>query len=295
MKCQKCGVDIPENKIYCENCGTAIQMVPDYNPADDIAIVTEENREKEAEELSRTQEELSVQETQSRWYRYRYRIAGVCLVLFGIAAYRFAYGFMLNPQETVAESDIPELLEKPEFNILPGLYDYAPVLTISHAQRTEGVIYYTTDGTTPDTESMIYNGSIEIGEGTTVIRAVFIRSDGMQSEEVNGTFEVVFDYPEEPGFSVPGGDYSQGFDVILTAEEDCRIYYTTNGEEPNGGSRLYRGPIHIYPGLTVLQAISMDEDGGISGVVEAIYNVEENSVPQSADPVQIPTESVPVS
>lgn len=41
MKCQKCGTDIPEGKIYCEKCGSAIQMVPDYNPVDDISIDTD--------------------------------------------------------------------------------------------------------------------------------------------------------------------------------------------------------------------------------------------------------------
>lgn len=43
MKCQKCGAEIPEGKIYCEKCGQAIQMVPDYNPVDDISIGTEES------------------------------------------------------------------------------------------------------------------------------------------------------------------------------------------------------------------------------------------------------------
>ena len=38
MKCQKCGAEIPDNKIYCEKCGSPIQMVPDYNPVDDIRI-----------------------------------------------------------------------------------------------------------------------------------------------------------------------------------------------------------------------------------------------------------------
>ena len=42
MKCQGCGEQIPEGKIYCEKCGMAVQMVPDYNPVEDIAIGAEE-------------------------------------------------------------------------------------------------------------------------------------------------------------------------------------------------------------------------------------------------------------
>ena len=33
-----------------------------------------------------------------------------------------------------------------------------------------------------------------IDEGTTVMRAVFIRNDGVQSEEADGTYKVVFEY-----------------------------------------------------------------------------------------------------
>ncbi len=74
-------------------------------------------------------------------------------------------------------------------------------------------------------------------------------------------------------FSMPGGSYDNAFSVTITAEEGCRIYYTTNGEEPGFQSRLYRGPVSIPEGLTVLQAVSVDEDGGMSGIVEAVYDV----------------------
>jgi len=36
MKCTNCGADILEGQLYCENCGTEVQMVPDYNPLDEI-------------------------------------------------------------------------------------------------------------------------------------------------------------------------------------------------------------------------------------------------------------------
>ena len=31
MKCANCGNEIPEGKLYCEKCGKAVQMVPDYD------------------------------------------------------------------------------------------------------------------------------------------------------------------------------------------------------------------------------------------------------------------------
>lgn len=275
MKCTKCKAEIPEGKIYCEHCGSAIQMVPDYNPVDDITIGTKTRKKSlkpPAEEYQTDDKMIGF-----RIRRWHYVLAGFFLLISGILIFRISYNTTVEPEEVVAElPDAPVLLKEPTFNIAPGVYDYSPRITLSHEDRTNGQIYYTTDGTTPTAESSIYNHPIQAEEGITVIRAVFIRKDGMQSEEANGTYEVVFDYPDEPVFSLPGGDYMGGFQVTLSAEPDCRIYYTTNGEEPGIHSTVYSGPIHIPVGLTVLQAISVDRDGGMSGIVEAIYNVSEN-------------------
>lgn len=290
MKCQKCGADIPEGKFYCENCGNAIQIVPDYNPVDDISIVTEENTDKKTG--SSESQRIPTDETGARPMRYRWRFgaAAVILAVLGILVFQISYHLVLQPQDTLADADSvqPILLEKPQFSIAPGQYDHSLRLSISHERRNEGIIYYTTDGTTPGEQSEIYNRPIGIDEGKTVIRAVFILADGTQSEEADGTYEVTFDYPDEPIFSVDSGDYTGGFYVSLYAEEDCKIYYTTNGEEPGYDSKLYRGPIYISPGLAVIRAVSVDEYGGMSGIVEAIYNVSENFTPSEEKTEQLP-------
>lgn len=269
MRCQNCGADISEGKIYCEKCGTAIQMVPDYNPQDDITIGKEEKETKPEEESKEQKKSID-------WYRFRYYLVGACVLLVGGWTFHSVYHSM-QVEETIAEPEEPILLGKPIFNVTPGEYDYAPMLTISHPEKNKGLIYYTTDGTTPGENSRVFQSPIEIREGKTIIRAIFIRSDGVQSEEADGTYEVTFDYPDEPEFDMPGGEYSKGLYVTITAEENCKIYYTTNGEEPNIQSQLYRGRLYIPPGLTVLQAIAVDEDGGISAITEAIYNVSENN------------------
>lgn len=257
-------------------------MVPDYNPVDDISIGTEEH--------TGASEEPGNGALDSSGHRWKYGIAAGCAVLLGILIFQISYHFVLKPQDTVAEPEEPVLLAKPQFSAASGQYSYSLRLTISHEQRNDGVIYYTTDGTTPGVDSTIYNSPIEIGEGKTVLRAVFIRSDGIQSEEADGTYEVIFDYPDEPVFSADSGAYTGGFYVSIYAEEDCRIYYTTNGEEPGYDSKLYRGPVYIPAGLTVLQAVAVDEEGGMSGIVEAIYNVSEIPAPVEEVPEQSPEE-----
>lgn len=36
MKCMNCGADIPEGRMRCPRCGQEIQIVPDYNPLDEM-------------------------------------------------------------------------------------------------------------------------------------------------------------------------------------------------------------------------------------------------------------------
>lgn len=36
MRCTHCGADIPDGQMFCPECGAEVQIVPDYNPLDDV-------------------------------------------------------------------------------------------------------------------------------------------------------------------------------------------------------------------------------------------------------------------
>lgn len=38
MKCTHCGADIPEGMLICPDCRNEVQMVPDYNPLEDVLV-----------------------------------------------------------------------------------------------------------------------------------------------------------------------------------------------------------------------------------------------------------------
>ena len=301
MKCPKCGADIPEGKFYCEKCGEALQIVPDYNPVEDITIGEEDN----SIQKSGSQDEQSEVQEPGRVQRFLYLLKkygpfALVLSIAGIITYWTSYQSTFH-QDAVTEvaeeleSETEQLLEVPSLSLPPGTYGDSIDLVISHDQRSQGLIYYTTDGSEPGEASRIYNQPVHIDEGTTVVRAVFISNDGLRSEESGGTYKVVLDYPKEPVFSVSGGDYDSGFYVTITADKDSTIYYTTNGEEPTIYSKVYRGQIYINPGLTVLQAVAVNKEGRESGIMEEIYNVAESTVPEEGTEVTEPGgESVPV-
>lgn len=46
MKCPSCGRELKTGQLYCEHCGQEIQIVPDYDPLDELLIGREEPAER---------------------------------------------------------------------------------------------------------------------------------------------------------------------------------------------------------------------------------------------------------
>ncbi len=132
-------------------------MVPDYNPNEDFTVGTEEKEQQSVPEEAFTASD-------SWWYRRRYWLAGIGLLILGILAYQISFHYVFHPEETATEPEEVELPAKPEFGIQPGIYSYSPQLTISHREKNNGEIYYTTDGTTPDEQSTLYKAPIFVWE-----------------------------------------------------------------------------------------------------------------------------------
>jgi len=73
--------------------------------------------------------------------------------------------------------------------------------------------------------------------------------------------------------SPEAGPYAQPVNVRLTASApDALIVYSTTGSEPDSGSALYRGPIHI-PTPVSLTAIAIAPDGRRSAPLRLRYDV----------------------
>ena len=49
-----------------------------------------------------------------------------------------------------------------------------------------------------------------------------------------------------PQFSKGSGFYDSGFDLTLSADQGCTVYYTTDGSDPDTGSEKFTGSIKIY-------------------------------------------------
>ena len=73
--------------------------------------------------------------------------------------------------------------------------------------NTQGTIYYTVDGSKPDESGLVYSSPVFLESGQYDIRAVFINSYGVESDETQEHFFVDVTVPEAPLVSPEEGEY----------------------------------------------------------------------------------------
>ena len=71
MKCNNCGATIPEGYLYCEKCGQEVQIVPDYNPLDDV-LTAQVKGALEEEPSNRTRNKIPIGIEKFEWDDFIY-------------------------------------------------------------------------------------------------------------------------------------------------------------------------------------------------------------------------------
>ncbi len=154
-------------------------------------------------------------------------------------------------------------------------FDESTQVTISGPNGAE--IRYTTDGSTPNASSSLYNGAITLTSSATV-KAIAIK-DGVSSSVATKSFTKNASDEEEGGGNaetveapVISGNtsFTDSTEVTITGPAGAEIYYTTDGYVPKASSPLYTEPFTIT-GTTNVRAIAI-KDGVSSQAVSRMFN-----------------------
>ncbi len=142
---------------------------------------------------------------------------------------------------------------------------------------TGGHIYYTADGSDPNSSSTrtLYSKTIKL-TSTTTLNAIAVDRYGQSSPVLTSSYTII-QPPAEPNISSAGGTYgaNQLSSVILSGiPTGGNIYYTTDRSNPKSSSTctLYSGPI-IITSNTTLNAVAEDSYGQYSPVLTASYTI----------------------
>jgi Chitobiase/beta-hexosaminidase C-terminal domain len=164
----------------------------------------------------------------------------------------------------------PQTTSAPTFSPAGGTYSSAQMVTISTATPS-ATIYYTTDGSTPTTNSRVYSAPITVS-ATKTVKAIAASTGSSTSAPVSASYTINLP-AATPTFSPGGGTYGVAQTVtISTATPSATIYYTTNGSAPTTSSSVYTGPITVTTSETV-EAIAVASAYSISGTGSGSYSI----------------------
>ncbi len=298
MKCPNCGLDIPEGHMYCDNCGTEINFVPDFEPeveneidATLLGLADELNKE-ERIRLEKKKKVIQRKKEFSRFVKERWRMMAVCgggiaialivviiltvylnkasLYYLGVADKARSSGDMLQAIEYLEEG----CRKNPgNSDIIFRLSDYYlemgdPQSAITTLEKITDSAAFSEDKVLNAYESII---SIYKSEGnyTAISELLSKENDGI----VTSLREKYI--PNAPSMQPESGSYDT-LTVSLNMIDGSGnpIYYTVNDGDPDSSSILYESEIVISDeGEYIIKAVSVNAYGIASPVMTGTYEI----------------------
>lgn len=130
----------------------------------------------------------------------------------------------------------------------PAGGNHAAVVNVTLASsNAEAVIYYTTDGSIPSTNSSIYQQPLRFDQSTTI--RYFSVVNSLQETLRSQQYTII---PLMTSASPSGGSYVGQQRIALSANKPgATIYYTVDGSQPNESSNVYLEPIIVNATTTL--------------------------------------------
>ena len=309
MKCPNCGFEIPEGHMYCDNCGTEINFVPDFEPeveneinATLSGVADELNKDERIKEEKRLKRKAFFDTLKSKSHLIVLFVFVVVLVgLIGTLLYSFsgktAFSYLRTAESLKNAGKTQEAIETltegnelfpDNVDIIFRMSDY--YLEIDDKENAVNALkLITTSGNFPDeTVSNAYESIISIykqsNDYSNIAEILNSNSDPLASSLKEKYI------PIGPYILPESGEFDDYISIVIdnkNVEGNSRIYYTVNDGVPDSESILYENEIVIdSPGNYSIKAVCINEYGISSDVVEKNYIVIEGlpSAPEILEP-----------
>lgn len=303
MKCPNCGAEMKEGTLYCEHCGEDIHIVPDFEPEIEYNLeqtlndIAKEMAPEEQPSVSEPTEEepqdwdQAAEETVPR-HPFRWKLAVLATVLFVVAVVCVGFGISYSHYHS-ADYQIKcarDYVTQEEFDEAITCYDRALELEPDRNDwKFELADIYFRKNNKMEYEYLLREiamdpkaTSEELESAYGKLIAIYdARKDYATINQLLkdcGNVNIMSKYQSymamEPEFSLNEGYYTSIQPLKLSTFGSGRIYYTTDGSEPDENSSLYTAPILLENGDYCIRAVYINENGIRSQVVTHNYHIE---------------------
>lgn len=301
MKCPNCGCELEAGKIYCDHCGHEIQIVPDYDPLDELLLVREEPQELQAPAADAEADTGSDSEEPAA--EKKSHLALKCVLFLTVlllcgCVFRFSYdaitrdsnySYQLRRGKRYAKKEeyeqaIPYLIRALELEKKEKADDTEVLCLLADALAKTG------DG---DAAVSCMEKAIETERKTAgdskALKELYLDMMNLLNEtgQTELVSRVIKDCPyediremlapyriEKPVCDTPEGIYSYYLRLHLSAEYGS-VYYTPDGTMPTKDSERCEGPIELTEeGDVLLCAVAINKKGMVSEALVLAYTLD---------------------
>lgn len=297
MKCQKCGCEIVEGHLYCDNCGEELQIVPVFEPEIENSIIeTLSTVAEEIEGKEEPREPVSVSpkkpkeddEEKKGRMQLLFSLVTFTLVLSVSAAiavmmyHTFSVTYQIRQAKEHADKGdyvtAVSYLEKAEeldphnaeIELLSANYFYVQ----GDYEKAESILneLIKTDNFSMEEKEKAYDKLIAIYDEEEKYQAISDLLTICEDETIVSTYQHYM--AMEPEFSYVGGNYEEVIPLKLSANTSGKIYYTLDGSIPTKSSSVYTAPIFLESGEYNISAFFVNDYGIESTIANYVYYVD---------------------
>lgn len=303
MRCPNCGAELEAGSIYCPVCLQELQIVPDYDPLEELVIGedSEQSDEKINEQLDKEQDKTDKLEKprktlwQSKLFWQLLATSLAIAACFGIflLSYRSMglgndYAYQLRKGESFMEAEqyeeaLPYLKQAQSLQADSEGGDTKPLRLLAEAyaqvdakelavecMRNAILVEASCRGDQYDLEALY----LELMELLNQTKQTHLIEEVIEECEYQGIKEKLLPYRiEKPTCNMAEGTYNYYVMLELDAKYGS-IYYTLDGTEPTKDSMRYEKPIELTEGENLLSAVAINKKGMVSEPLVQIYRLE---------------------
>jgi tetratricopeptide (TPR) repeat protein len=298
MICPNCGREMADGSLYCEHCGEDIHIVPDFEPELDRNIQqTIQNIADDIGQEEKFGEDTEhVQENEPARKKHH---AGIVLLIFGILIVLAAAGmgvwvylydseeFQIKKAGEYTQSEnydkaiacYSRALELDEGNI-ELQFDLAEIYYLKNNKIEYEYLLRSITGNKNATFEQLDRafGKLiaiyrERGDYKTINELLLACDD----TAVQTAYQSYIALP--PEFSVKEGYYTSIQILKLSVTGTGKIYYTTDGSEPDETCEQYTAPLILEDGDYLIKALFINENGVSSEVASKEYHIDNDVIP----------------